>query len=186
MTKAQTPAPHIGYPFAISIKKGNTGKYAASSQFGRTVAGYSYDCGMGDAERQAMHHARKHADKMTKPGRKITVAQHPNGREYIAIVLPEIDPGQQLHITATYYYPRGSAYPIHRVRVHRETGGRYVELLDTTRDGGNGQHYETAYQALAAQGIIPAHEGPHGSIYWREVLEARDYGATEVQRRKDM
>jgi len=185
--KAKTAAPLIGYPFAVTIKRGVTGMYTARSQFGRTIKGYSYDCGFADGVRQAKHHARIHADKFTKPGRLIAVAEHPNGREYVAIVSPQIDPALQLHIRAIYHYPRGQAYGLHRVIVTRlDASGHWEVLADETDNGGNGQHYETAYRALVARGIIEASEGPHGSLYWRETLEANDNGYHTVDRKKDM
>ena len=178
----------IRYPFAVTVKRSATGNYTARSKFGQTRRGYIYEnTGIGDTEAQALRHAREHADKYTKPGRRIVVAELWDKKACVAIVLPEIDPALQLHIHATYHYPRGQGYGMHRVRVTRlDESGHWQTLVDAEGTGGNGQHYETAYQALAMRGHIPPCDGPHNSLYWREVLEAKDNGYTEVSRRKDM
>jgi len=176
------------YPVAVTVKRGASGMYTARSQFGSTRGGYIYDnVSIGDTEEQAARHARKHADKFFKPGRRIVTASMPDGKSCVAIVMPEIDPALQLHISATYHYPRGQAYGLHRVRVTRlNASGHWETLVDAEGTGGNGQHYETAYLALVMRGHIPPCDGPHGSLYWRETLEAKDNGYTEVSRRKDM
>lgn len=177
----------IGYPFAVTITKGTNGKYTARSKFGRTVAGYCYTAGMGDVERQALVHARHHANKYTAPNRRILVAELPNKKGCVAIVLPEIDPASRLYISATYHYPRGQAYGLHRVRVTKvDENGHWKTLVDAEGTGGNGQHYETAFHALVAAGLVSNDSAAHGSLYWREVLEAVDNGYTEVPRKKDM
>jgi hypothetical protein len=174
----------IVFPFAITVKRGDTGKYTSKSLYAKTINGYNYSVGFSDSEKQARSQVEKHLEKLGIKDRDFSVVEMPDGKSHVAIVRDAKDPAKVLHIQARYWWGNNS-YPIYVCRVWREVGNKYEEVM-TFEGHGSGDHYNEGYKRLVAMGLAESTDAGVSSYTWREILEAKDYGTTEVTRKKDL